>query len=134
MIKYCFHFRANYLGWHPESFPLSWLKKERNSSRLLFLFPYDDKDLFVFTRGLFEMVIFIYRPQTRTEAPTSMLMILRNYLNRKEHSIVFVLLKAKVERMKKRGKDFRLAIFLLVAGRAWGTEETVYSIFQRPCI
>lgn len=85
---------------------------------MLFLFPYDDKDLFVFTRGLFETVIFIYRPQTRTETPTSMLMILRNYLNRKEHSIVFVLLKAKVERMKKRGKDFRLAIFLLVAGRA----------------
>ena len=39
------------------------------------------KDLFVFLQGLFEIVSFTYRSQTRIAAPTSMLMILRNYLN-----------------------------------------------------
>lgn len=66
------------------------------------------------------MVSFIYRTQTRTAATTSMLMILRNYLNNTEHSTVFVLLKVKVE-MKKNRKRFQTGNFSGVAGRdrAW---------------
>lgn len=74
------------------------------------------KDLFVFLRGLFEMVSFTDPKQengcTHISAHNP-----ENYLNSKEHSIVFVLLKAKVE-MKKRGTDFRSAILLVWVGGA----------------
>lgn len=88
------------------------------------------KDLFVFLQGLFEIVSFIYRSQTRIAAPTSMLMILRNHLNSKEHSIVFLSLKAKAEKMKKRGTDFRQMILL-----AWlvGVEPTEQRLFTASC-
>lgn len=83
----------------------------------------------LFPMRFVEMVSFSYRPQTKL-ASTSIYRILRNYLNSKEHSIVFVRLKAKVEKMKKRGTDFRLVISLVWLGSGTrGAEETIYLIF-----
>lgn len=49
------------------------------------------------------MPSFSYRPQTKnkTVAPTSVFLVLRNYLKNKEYSIVFEPLKAKGEEMKE---------------------------------
>lgn len=46
-------------------------------------------------------------------APTTMLM---DPQNSKEHSIVCLLLKAKVKKMQKRGTDFKLTILLVDCG------------------
>ena len=59
------------------------------------------------------MVPFNYRSQGRKLLHPHQHLILRNHLNSKEHSIVYIQLKANLEKMKKKGTDFRLAILLL---------------------
>lgn len=74
------------------------------------------------------MPSFSYRPQTKnkTVAPTSVFLVLRNYLKNKEYSIVLELLKAKGEEMKEEQiSDWQFYCYGWQV-RAWRAEETVY--------
>lgn len=74
------------------------------------------------------MASFNYRPQTKnkTVAPTSVFLVLRNYLKSKEYSTVFELLKAKVEEMKEEQiSDWQFYCHGWRV-RAWRAEEIVY--------